>query len=84
MEHFGTAFPEQKQTAEEQNEVTPGNALPHDLEKVVRKPHDPRDGEQQHDSCDHRQSQAEDTRACLHVGWHAAYKYRDHDDVIDA
>ena len=78
------ALEQQEQAAEEEDQVTPGDALAEQVEQVGGQAHDPGDREQQQDPRAHGQGQAEEARLRLLGRRQAPDQDRDEDDVVDA
>ena len=82
--NFMRGFVQQKQTAEQQDQVAPADALPQQAEQISRQAHDPAQREQQQQTRDHGKAQPQPARLVAQMRRQSPHQNRDEDDVVNA
>ncbi|OPZ68441.1 MAG: hypothetical protein BWY83_02319 [bacterium ADurb.Bin478] len=78
------AFADEKETAEDQNQVSSRDLLTQDREKRLGQPHQPGQGQQQADAGEHGQSQAHDPAVVALRDRQFSHQDGDEDDIVNA
>ncbi len=81
---FEGRLADEEQSAEQEDEITPADFLPDDLEERVRQADHPAQAEEQEDAHSGGEAQAHDPRSILLLGRQLRGEDADEDDVVDA